>query len=299
MFNQIQYFVSVVKNHNFTKAAEECHISQPAISQQIKELENFLGVRLIERSGRSFKVTKAGEYFYQHGQDILANVFDLVRETKKISQRSKNVYIIHVGYLQSFGTTDFLRAVSEFSKQYPDVQIKLSSGGHEKLYQELKQDKLDFVFSDLRRAPSNLYVNDFLTSSTYEAIVNENTFQKQVAISNDELRDLPCILITNKQGAAQEKQYYRDFLGVKSQFLLASTYDEAAMMVAAGQGFLLLNNRTSHQVNTATLKNLIWLDGKRKVKQNYYAFWKASNSGYYIESFAQMLKKQFSLDANN
>ena len=39
MFNQIQYFIAVVKNKNFTKAAEECHISQPAISQQIKELE--------------------------------------------------------------------------------------------------------------------------------------------------------------------------------------------------------------------------------------------------------------------
>nr|WP_236943499.1 LysR family transcriptional regulator [Lactobacillus amylolyticus] len=73
MFNQIQYFIAVVKNKNFTKAAEECHISQPAISQQIKELEANLGVELLHRKGRSFTVTKAGQYFYHHGQDVIDN----------------------------------------------------------------------------------------------------------------------------------------------------------------------------------------------------------------------------------
>ena len=49
MFQQIKYFIAVVDQHSFTKAAEECNISQSAISQQIKELENTLGVELLKR----------------------------------------------------------------------------------------------------------------------------------------------------------------------------------------------------------------------------------------------------------
>ncbi|WP_281827842.1 MULTISPECIES: LysR family transcriptional regulator [Lactobacillus] len=194
MFNQIQYFIAVVKNKNFTKAAEECHISQPAISQQIKELEANLGVELLHRKGRSFTVTKAGQYFYQHGQDVIDNLNDLVTKTQSIGQQKKKPYILHAGYLRNFGTTEFLQAVAEFSKTYPDVKIKITSGGHEQLYQALKDNKIDFAFSDLRRAPSNLYMNDFLTSSDYKVIISQGTFAAdKEKVESTELEDLPCI----------------------------------------------------------------------------------------------------------
>jgi len=63
MFQQMKYFIAIVKNHSFTKAADECNISQSAISQQMKELESNLGITLLKRKGRSFEVTEAGQYF--------------------------------------------------------------------------------------------------------------------------------------------------------------------------------------------------------------------------------------------
>ena len=62
MLRQVQYFHGVVRTGSFTEAAEECFISQSAISQQIKALENDLGVKLLVRENRSFHLTKAGEY---------------------------------------------------------------------------------------------------------------------------------------------------------------------------------------------------------------------------------------------
>ena len=59
----MRYFVSIVKNHSYTKAAVECNISQSSISEQMKNLSNELEVKLIERKGRSFELTKAGEFF--------------------------------------------------------------------------------------------------------------------------------------------------------------------------------------------------------------------------------------------
>lgn len=82
----MQYFIAVVKNHSFTKAAFECNISQSAISQQVKELENSLGVKLLNRKGRSFEVTEAGRFFYTHSQDVLQEVDRLLKIRLKLSR---------------------------------------------------------------------------------------------------------------------------------------------------------------------------------------------------------------------
>ena len=65
MLRQIKYFQAVVRNNSFSEAAGECHISQSAISQQIKALENELGFSLLERKNRKFVLTPAGEHFYK------------------------------------------------------------------------------------------------------------------------------------------------------------------------------------------------------------------------------------------
>ena len=63
LLKQMKYFITVVDLHSFTEAAEQCFISQSAISQQIKALEKELGVRLFERSKRQFSLTAANQYF--------------------------------------------------------------------------------------------------------------------------------------------------------------------------------------------------------------------------------------------
>ena len=65
MIKQMKYFQSIVKNKSFTEAAEECYISQSAISQQMKALERELGVTLFNRDNRRFSLTPAGEHFYE------------------------------------------------------------------------------------------------------------------------------------------------------------------------------------------------------------------------------------------
>ncbi len=77
MMKQIRYFQAVVRCKSFTEAAEECYISQSAISQQIQALERDLGVQLIKREGRKFSLTEAGTYFYQKSL-ILLNDFDCI-----------------------------------------------------------------------------------------------------------------------------------------------------------------------------------------------------------------------------
>ena len=65
LFRQIEYFQAVIETGNFYQAAEKCNVSQSAISQQIKKLEQELGVKLLDRHNRTFSLTPAGEHFYR------------------------------------------------------------------------------------------------------------------------------------------------------------------------------------------------------------------------------------------
>lgn len=171
MFNQLHYFISLVKNNSFTKAAEECHISQPAISQQIKELEATLNVSLIERKGRGFVVTPAGMYFCQQARLLLKKMDQAIQETQKIAGQETQIYHLRVGYLKSIGSKELLKAVADFSTKFPQVKIEITSGGHEKIFKMLANNQLDIVLNDLRRATSDKYVNNSVIDLDLKAVL--------------------------------------------------------------------------------------------------------------------------------
>ena len=114
LLKQMKYFITIVDCHSFTEAAEQCFISQSAISQQIKSLERELGIRLFERNKRHFSLTPAGEYFYRHGKVILDEIEDFKEET--IRRGEDQELNLTIGYPKNFSTSEFHQAIVEFTK---------------------------------------------------------------------------------------------------------------------------------------------------------------------------------------
>ncbi len=94
MIKQIKYFQAVVRYQSFTRAADECFISQSAISQQIQALENDLGVRLINRERRKFSLTPAGEFFYQKSLVLVSDFDRLCAETRRLAKGVEHELIL-------------------------------------------------------------------------------------------------------------------------------------------------------------------------------------------------------------
>lgn len=101
LLRQIKYFITVVECNSFTEAAEQCYISQSAISQQIRALEDDIGVKLIKRENRKFYLTDAGEYFYRYGKELLNRAEEIKRETYNIGKNNK--LQLKIGYLNCYG----------------------------------------------------------------------------------------------------------------------------------------------------------------------------------------------------
>lgn len=128
LLRQIKYFVTVVDTGSFTEAAEECFISQSAISQQILSLEKELGVQLLVRSTRRFTLTEPGKYLYSHGKKLLGETEKLKNGT--IAAAAGQEGSLKVCYLNSFADARLYKAVSMFKQQNVGVRLNVSGGTH-------------------------------------------------------------------------------------------------------------------------------------------------------------------------
>ena len=177
LLKQIEYFQAVVEKGSFYLVADKCHISQFAISQQIKKLEEELGVELLHRHNRTFSLTAAGEHFYSKSLVIIGDIDRLVKETKRIDDKTGAA--LQLGYYRGYYGSKLTRAVAEFSQKYPAVDIHITAGSHEDLYEALENGMADLVLNDQRRAFSGAYNNMILSeSATYIEISSGNPLSR-------------------------------------------------------------------------------------------------------------------------
>lgn len=291
-FRQMEYFQAVVEAGNFYLAAEKCHISQSAISQQIKKLEEELGVKLLERHNRTFSLTEAGEHFYRKSLVITGDIDRLIKETRQMDDQNKAV--LRLGYYKGYYGNELTEAVSEFSEKYPTVEIKTIIGSHEELYEALEKNTVDLVLNDQRRAFSGAYNNIVLSeSSTYIELSTRNPLSKLQQISAEELKNTPCILVVNEHSQAEERQYYEKIVGLKGDYLFVETVQEARLKIITGQGYMPVDVIGEQQWFDTAVSRIPLIRNAEPVTKTYCAFWKKDNSGYYIEEFADMLKENF------
>lgn len=289
MLRQIQYFHSVVENNSFSLAAEECNISQSAISQQIKALENELGFKLLERNNRKFTLTPAGEYFYKKTLILVSDYRKIFSDSYNIATNKNNT--LKIGYLKDYSTNELQNTVTVIMQKYPKLSLDIKRENHEQLYKMLRDGTADLVFNDQRRAFSDEYVNHKLTTkSCYIEVAKSNTISKLNKVTLKELKNLPCILISSEIDSEAEETFYKQDIGVNSEILLAKDMDDAKLMVISGKGFLITENN-QYKDDSLITKIPLYRDNE-VIKRNYCVFWKKENSNIYIEEFVKILEKQ-------
>lgn len=291
LLTQIEYFKTIIETQSFSKAAELCNITQSAISQQIKSLEAELGVALLDRHNRTFTPTKAGEVFYRNALIVLSDVERLRQEAIRAD---KDDFSLRIGYNVCYGGNEFQNAVADFAAKYPNIKITITNGNHEDLYVALKNEKVDLILSDQRRAFSDEYVNlELCESKTFVQIAKSNPLSKNENLTTDDLKNVPCILVADESQQENESSFYSDILGFKGGFVFAKNMQEARLLVAAGSGVMPVEGiRSETYFDSAITLVPLFRDGKQ-IERKYCAFWKADNSGFYIEEFGEILKSQF------
>jgi DNA-binding transcriptional LysR family regulator len=193
---QIQYFVAVCKYQNFSKAAEELHISQPGISKSIRELEEECGVALFERNYNNIVITKEGGILLESAQRFLRHFNELDMTAHSLGSGQA---ILKIGVVPMCGNTVFPRLHTGFLKAFPDIRIETIEDTAPVLYELLDQHEIDFALCVTNHLPEAPYRYYILKKSHLELFVSKDSpLAGREAIDLNELADVPLILFSDR-----------------------------------------------------------------------------------------------------
>ena len=292
LLRQMKYFQSVVETGSFTEAAEQCFVSQSAISQAISALESELGVKLLERKGRKFSLTPAGEYFYRRSVVLTANLEQLCRETRKQGPGAGDR--LCVGYLNSYNGDELGRTISAFAQLHPQVELETFTGNHEDLYQVLISGRADLVLNDQRRAFADHCHNRILRrSACFVEVSVHSPLAKLDAVEIGELKNTPCILVAGEDQEQEERRFYRDNLGFGNDYLFARSLPEARVLVISGRGVLPVEGKPGGTYTGATFKRVPLLRQGEPILRNTCAFRMKDNTNPHAAAFEELLAGHF------
>lgn len=149
MFKQLQFFVALVESNSFTLAAHNCGVTQSAISQQIKLLQDNLNVSLLTMQGKSFALTEAGRHFYENGKKILTDLDKLTVQTRKVGT-SHTPKLMRIGVLNSLKDRRLELALDKCAKELK-LTTKISTASHQDLVKGIDAYRYDLVVLDSQR----------------------------------------------------------------------------------------------------------------------------------------------------
>jgi len=143
----LRYFVAVAEEKNFTRAAERLHIAQPPLSRQIQQLEEDLGVALIEKGSRPLRLTEAGQFFLAHAKPLLDQVRDLRAMTQRVGQLERT---LSIGFVASTLYGQLPEIVRRYRERHPEVEVTLHEMTTVEQLKALKEGTIDVGFGRLK-----------------------------------------------------------------------------------------------------------------------------------------------------
>lgn len=197
-------FYVVAKNKHMTRASEELHISQPAISQSIKKLEDQLGGTLFLRSNKGMELTEEGKMFYEYVKGALELIGNAENEFTSFKDLSKGE--IKVGCSTTLTKLILMDALENFHKDYPNININIVNGLTSNLINDLKLGKLDFViFNESNVKEKNLYLEK-IKELKQGFVYNPDYYTDNVKTFSD-LNKLPLILQNGESNSRKLLDY--------------------------------------------------------------------------------------------
>ncbi|MCI7188016.1 LysR family transcriptional regulator [Fusobacterium mortiferum] len=140
---RVDTFIELCRTRNYTKTAENLHMTQPAVSQHIKYLEEFYGCKLFNYNKKVLTITEQGEALYKYLLTMSSDANKIREEIKNIDISKKN---LHFGATFTIGEFIIPKIISEISSKYPEINISFIIRDTSELLEELKKGNIDFAF---------------------------------------------------------------------------------------------------------------------------------------------------------
>ncbi|EIA0835735.1 LysR family transcriptional regulator [Vibrio parahaemolyticus] len=286
---QIKYFLAVANYGGVRKASQVLHVTQPAISRQVSELEGELGVQLFERASRRLTLTLAGEYYRDQMSEMINNLENTTQMVKRVALGS--IGNLKLGSVESVLWEGLVpKYLSTFREKNPDIAMEMVTDNTVKLLDQIENGNLDcafvYLFKNLDSSYNTIELRKDNMAFAYPASWREK-FNESISV--EQLNSLPFIRFPRSSYPTfydwQEQKFKS--LGLTPNVLHWAHHESSMLaLVAAGQGVAIVNSR--HIARTSALVQFLPLH-KFELQLPLCFVWKKDKVKPVVETLSNQL----------
>lgn len=251
--HQLRYVVALARTGNFSRAAEQCHVSQPSLSQQIHKLEDELGERLFDRMKRVVKMTAHGSDFLQRAVRILEEVDAALREAKEATDLLRGT--VTIGVLPTIAPYLLPEVMMKFTVQFPGVEIVIHEDTTARLIKLAHACEIDFALTSQPIQDERLEIRHLFTEELLLAMPSGHRLVGKRTVSSADLDMEQLIVLKDGHclGAQVLRFCDRQNLHPKISFRSAQL-ETIQSLVSAGLGISLVPAMAAHSTPSNPLE---------------------------------------------
>lgn len=205
---QLKYFVAIAEEGQITRAAKRLNMEQPPLSRQLKQMEDELGVKLFDRSGKGLKLTAAGRLLLDKSETLLLQFDDALREVQEMEEGARGV--LSIGSVVSCISL-LPNQIQRYRERYPRVTYKILEGDHFYLGEQLEKGAIDLIVARLPFEAQNI-VSDYtvlpLPSDPFVAVIPASwtPYASGQSIGMKELAGFPFLTLKSDKTLRMHEQ---------------------------------------------------------------------------------------------
>jgi DNA-binding transcriptional LysR family regulator len=284
----LRYFVAVAEELHFRRAANRLHISQPPLSQQIRQLEDELDVRLLERSRRRVELTAAGEAFYARAREILDAVDDAARLARRV-QRGE-VGSLSIGFVGSAVYSVVPEVLQRFRAERGDVELRLRELTTAAALDQLESGRIDVGFVRPGAPRDGIAVETVLREEIVVALPEAHRLAARGRIALDELAGEPMVLLTRtgSPGVREVLEAATARFGGEGRLVQEAAEVQTVIgLVAGGVGFSLVPD----SVRSLTRRGVVYREVADAPSIELALAWRADDRSPVLAAFRDVVRE--------
>jgi DNA-binding transcriptional LysR family regulator len=228
----LRYFIGVAEEENVSRAALKLHVSQPALSRQIRDLEDELGFLLLERGARSVRLTEAGRAFLIEARAVLHRAENAVKSARAIATGGGE---LHVGYAPSLTARILPATLRAFQTEFPNVRVRVHDLSTEEMLAGLRENRLQiaFVARPITAALRGLRFEELVRDPICVAVAPKHPLARQRTLTLAEAAREPIIAYSRKDYPEAHELLAVTFASITTKLRIAEEHDSVSSLIAA------------------------------------------------------------------
>lgn len=291
--HRLKAFCLIVELKSFSKAAEAKFMTQSAMSHLIKKLEDELGVKLLNRNGKTITPTPAGKLFYSQSKQILGqynimanSIYDLVKIVKGP---------LYIGASNTAATYLLPQVFYNFSKEYPEVLIELGVSNTERIMDDLNEGKIDIGIVEGEIKETTLFPEDIAEDEIIMIAADDNPLAGRKSLTSRDLVSQPFILPETGSGI---REFIDDFLrsvkidpaDIKVSMALGSA-ELIIQMVQSGMGISFVSKWAAFKALKDGSVKILKMSNTKLTRKFYLVCLEKEPSGITARTFRNFIRE--------